>query len=211
LVAPENRIGNKLKFLKLLDLTLDRANPHFIRSRGIAREDAGITKLRNNQHLGRIIAADLLESGGEIFLTAASRSEICVHDDEVHIIGGFCFRIRAEGNVVVYIADKAPGIKFVNPVAHLIALCAAALRGGLTFVADAPGKDAGMILVLLDHFPEHLLGERNHLGIPHLLLGELPSGFLESGEFHAGRRSREYVHTLALSILRPTVTVVTSR
>jgi hypothetical protein len=52
----------------------------------------------------------------------------------------------------------------VNPVAHLIALCAAALRGGLTFVADAPGKDAGMILVLLDHFPEHLLASAITLG-----------------------------------------------
>src|ERR1019366_1754123 len=111
LVAPENRSCNKIKFLKLLELVLDSANAHFIAGGGIGREERWIAELRNNHHLRRIIAADLLEPGSEIFFAAAPRSEISVHHDEVHIVGGFCLRIRTPRDIVIGVADEAAGIE----------------------------------------------------------------------------------------------------
>ena len=42
------------------------------------------------------------------------------------------------------------------------------------FVADAPGKNARVIEILIDHFAKHLFGERANGGISQLFAAELP-------------------------------------
>ena len=46
----------------------------------------------------------------------------------------------------------------------------------IAFVTDAPGKNAGMIAGLLDHFLHHSLCKRDDLRICELLFGKLPQG-----------------------------------
>jgi len=101
---------------------------------------------------------------------------ILIHHDEVGVVRGFFFGIGAVRDVVVGESDEARGIELVDQCFDLFEVGAALVGAHVAFVADAPGKNAGVIGGLLDHFLKHLLGESDYFWVRELRSGKLPDG-----------------------------------
>ena len=103
-------------------------------------------------------------------------AEVFVPHDKISDAGGVVAGVFHKRDAVVGVSDIAIRVERFQKVVHRLEVGASAGRIGGALIAHAPGKDTGMIEILLDHLTHHLLGQGNDFRVRHLLATKLPHG-----------------------------------